>query len=132
MWFDIASTVIFDPFYYTFCWLSKIVIWTVFCWTLHLIYYIVLIFKLCSIFCFKELLNRFPVKAVCTLTFFGRILLTYLFIKLTICIPFSPWYGRANMWFLVLVFSSCFTWISFSDGVISLISLKSFVITQCG
>ena len=32
----------------------------------------------------------------------------------------------------MLVFSSSFTWISFSDGVISLVSLKTFVITQCG
>ena len=83
-------------------------------------------------FVLKQLLNRFPVKAVCTLTFFDRILLTCLFMELSICIPFSPWYGGTNKWFLMLVFSSSFTWISFSDGVISLISLKTFVITQCG
>ena len=134
MWFGISSTVIFDSFCYSSCWFSNIVKWTVFCRTLYLIYYIVLMFKfvsLCHFFCFKITTNCFRVKAVCSLTFSGRILLAFIFIELMICIPFFTWYGGTIKWFLMLVFSSSFTWISFSYGVISLISLKKFVITEC-
>ena len=131
MWFGISSTMIFDSFYCMSSWFSNTVIRIFFCRTFT--WYI--IFCWCSnfvqSFVLKQLLNHFPVKAVCTLTFAGRILLTYLFIELTICINFSRWYGRTNKWFLMLAFSSSFTWIYFSDCVISLISLKTFVITQC-
>ena len=131
MWSGISSTVIFDSFYYSSCWFCSIVKWTVFCRTLHRIYYIVLMFRLFPFFCFKSTTNHFPVKAVCTSPFSGTILLKFIFIELMICIPFSTWNGGTNKWIFRLVSSSSFNWISFSYGFIPLISLKTFVITEC-
>ena len=56
-------------------------------------------FKICLSFVLKQFINRLPVQAVGTLTFSGRILLTYLFIELTISISLSP----LNLFFLSFI-----------------------------